>query len=160
LWYLKTPGWYRYFFSIHLLAIIFFPAAARSLFGRLAPWALMGLVLVQSVHLYRNYNAFSSRQAVDVAAELATTADLNDSIFVISRPEVAFLLPRRQVSQFIFINQRLSIGERIAPDPLPDYIIAGRHDELFKSDYQAMLSQYYELNQELGNYFIYHKKPI
>ena len=36
LWYLKTPGWYRYFFPAHLVLFLFFPAGLKKIFPKMS----------------------------------------------------------------------------------------------------------------------------
>lgn len=157
LWYLKTPGWYRYFFSIHLLAIVFFVPALRFLFGRLSKVILLLLFLVQASHLLLNYNTFSSRHAINAANFLNINVPAEASILVVSHPEVTYLLKHKNVSQFIYINKRLSIGTDYIVNKNLDYIItADSETDFLNKNAEILESSYY--NENIFGHYIFFKK--
>lgn len=116
-WYLKTPGWYRYFYSIHLLLIIFTPLALwKSTWPKIPNWikgsALVGLIALQigitvkNLDTYRSDSLFALRNAV---YELVP----DRQIFLAHVPEAAFILPSSVVSQAIYINPSLTVGTNV-----------------------------------------------
>lgn len=158
LWYLKTPGWYRYFFSIHLLAIIFFVPATRFIFGRLSKVILLALFLFQASHLLLNYNTFSSRHALNAANYLNANVPAEASILVVSHPEVTYLLKHNHVSQFIYINKRLSIGTDSLTDKNPDYIVTADSETDFLNKNHDVLYSTYSNGNIFGHYIFFKKK--
>lgn len=157
-WYLKTPGWYRYFFSIHLVVLLLFPRALYTLAPRFAPWVLAALLGVQSVYLVSNYNRFYSNEPMEVSNYLEERVNDTTTIFVASRPEVAFLLDHGKIYQRIFISKRLAVGQDIALQKEADYIVAGRDDEQFVNVHKEVLSSTYSIDTEIGHYLIYKKQ--
>lgn len=155
LWYLKTPGWYRYFFSIHLIALLLFPRALYILLPRLAPLALSALVGVQVIYLFSHYNRFYSNEPTEVKNYLGERMDDTTVVFVASRPEIAFLLERGRIYQRVFISSRLAVGRDIVLQKEADYIVAGRDDGRFIGEHQEVLSRAYSIDAEIGHYRIY-----
>lgn len=112
-WYLKTPGWYRYFFPAHVLVFLLVPGALFSLTKkRIMIYALSLLVLVQGCYLLTRpklslYNSDSAVRFSEMTEEIMKPAD---SILVINSPSIAFLLEDREVYQFLQINPELYFG--------------------------------------------------
>ncbi len=113
--YLKTPGWYRYFFPAHLALFLFFPAALSVFVGRKVALALVaGLFLVQSTHLFlqRNETLYESREAEETAQRIMETTKLGERVLLINQPSAAFLLKDRAVYQYLEINPVLHFGNK------------------------------------------------
>ena len=126
LWYLKTPGWYRYFFTAHVLAFIFFPAALTILFTKIKvlrcpyidPRALTLLIvfllfIIQANILIskRTDSLYYSNDAATVAKALNNSMKINEDVLVINAPSIAFLLNTRNIYQYLQINPKLAFGK-------------------------------------------------
>ncbi|MCX6731756.1 MAG: glycosyltransferase family 39 protein [Candidatus Parcubacteria bacterium] len=168
-WYLKTPGWYRYFYSVHIMLILFFPPLflllANNLyvkfkinFKKTAVIFIFLLLLAQTIYLTLNYNRFYSDELFRLKDFINKNISLDDSIFVISKPEVAFLLDRENFYQTIFINNNLIIGENILLKEHTDYIIMDRDDVFYKNKINSILEKNYDLFNVIGHYYIYKVK--
>lgn len=120
LWYLKTPGWYRYFFTAQVLLFLWFPEAIFNLFKRrLAILCLFGLLLAQIVVMVYNRNnpLYFSTEASDMAALIDQSTSVKSSVLFINTPSTAFIAPPRQSYQFLQINPVLFFGRASLVDP-------------------------------------------
>lgn len=169
LWYLKTPGWYRYFFSIHVLAILFFPASLAMVAERIGIYfqkekivkilgeAIIGaLIIFQAGFLIVNYNQFYNDSPLRLKEYVEKNIPENSSVFIVNLPEAAFLLNYKNLYQYIFINESLTIKSDIK-EYSSDYIIADSSDDKFILENRNLIDFEYVLEQKIGHYVIYKK---
>ncbi len=112
LWYLKTPGWYRYFFAAHVMLFLFTPAYLMRIFPKyLAGLLIASLCMFQSVHLVTRHNdsLYNDGSATVFNETLAAHTKSTDTILIINSPSVAFLTDR-PVEQYLQINPELHFG--------------------------------------------------
>jgi hypothetical protein len=164
IWYLKTPGWYRYFFTAHLAAFLFCPAILLTYIKKQKiALALIGaLIVFQSAHLItkRADELYYSRYAEDAAMVIKASAHAGDSMLIINAPSLAFLLSDYPVYQYLKINPKLHFGGAPEYDqsgrPFP-YIILANSDALDEIPGLAnRLARQYGLIASRGHYNIYH----
>ncbi len=171
LWYLKTPGWYRYFFPIHILVILFFAPALDIVTKQLVPFfakekyarllsisSVMVLIVFQAGFLVLHYNDFYSDRVLELQEYATDNIPKEASIFVASKPEAAFILDMPNLYQYIFINKNLIIGENILSQTQVDYLITGRAGDQFVLDNEELINRDYILAREMGYYRIYKLK--
>lgn len=165
LWYLKTPGWYRYFFPSHILLFLFFPQALMTLFNRKVVLAALGsLFIIQTGYLLANSNdpLYNSDEAIRFSNYAMENTESNAKILVVNGPSVAFLLNGRQISQYLQINPMLFFGDdkMIADNQaIYDYIIVNRPVEnILMPNFKNNLSAGYALANEMGHFMLYRKK--
>lgn len=112
LWYLKTPGWYRYFFTAHVLLFLFAPAAVTRFPWRKTAFVGLGLLLLfQTAHLVssRNDSLYNDDSAAKFTSLLNGATDPTDTILAINSPSIAFLSDR-SLDQHLQINPTLHFG--------------------------------------------------
>lgn len=149
LWYLKTPGWYRYFFPAHVILILFFPAALTNIMSRFSAIAILSaLIIFQAAFLFLNYNDSHGDDVLKLQAYAEDNLRGESAVFIDSLPEAGFVLTSENLYQRIFISERFEIGTKPA-DFNADYLIIGRSDEV-GSDY--------DLTREIGHYRLYRQK--
>lgn len=172
IWFLATPGWYRYLFPAHLVVLVLFPIALHDLASRFtSQWVkkystvfvVSALVLVQSVHLIRErdsklyYNPTPRLAALQIDNDFGETSDL----LIVDQPELWFLSKNPSVRQYFRANPYAAFGEDIFSEngKLPHYIVTSvlersgyltEHREQFDTSY-ALLKQY-------GPYTVYQRK--
>lgn len=115
LWYLKTPGWYRYFFTAHMLAFLWFPAALEKIFSKRVVTILLSLLLViQLVYLVqrRNDPLYFSLESDRASAKVSNLVKGGDSILFVNAPSLAFVNKGHTVYQFLQINPQLFFGNK------------------------------------------------
>ncbi|MBI5728707.1 MAG: glycosyltransferase family 39 protein [Candidatus Magasanikbacteria bacterium] len=163
-WYLKTPGWYRYFFTAHLLLFLLFPAALRAIFIRRRAIALSlvaGLALVQFGYLLtKRDNSFYNSAAVRrITSAIGQIINRNDAVLVINAPSIAFLLPKEQVYQYLQINPVLYFGKAKLSDeenrPYDYIILNGSPDSVSFPGLADMLVRSYRLVDQEEHYTLY-----
>lgn len=111
--YLRTPGWYRYFFPAQLVTFLFAPKALRDITdwvgARIPRRQLIPTALLAVLILFQTYqvgfdswvaNTYKSHMTRDVVA-YASTLDPNAHIFLHSVPELIPFLPSATYSQYI-----------------------------------------------------------
>ena len=149
LWYLKTPGWYRYFFPAHIIVLLFFPASLRSFANQfVSSAAVILLIIFQAVFLFLNYGSLYGDDALRLQKYVQENIAGISSVFVDSLPEAGFLLDDRNFYQRIFISEKFEFGTSPA-DFTADYLIAGRSGEAGSG---------YVLDREIGHYKLYRRK--
>lgn len=163
LWYLKTPGWYRYFFPAHLLLFLLFPASLMKIFTKkFAIVIVMFFVIAQSFLLIskRNEPLYFASEVQDFTAYVQENTSDQDSIFVVNGPSVAFLLSDRSISQYVRINPELVF----APDKIKKYtenidsmhVIVGALNEQDRAVKDVLDTNYKEI-KAMGHYVLYKK---
>lgn len=170
--FLKTPGWYRYFYPAHILALLFVPAAVfniwkyfnHKLFKNRLPAYLIYICFVAMITFQFYQIGFSSWVANDYhstrSKELAAYFDNFDpgkSIFVYEAAEVVTFLPSDNYYQFFHIT-----GDRYLGDRQP--LIVGVPDEIIISSKSMTVGREYlgayKLKTKLyrGLYLVFEKK--
>jgi hypothetical protein len=124
--YLRTAGWYRYFFVAEVLALAFLPhslsviAAAMPLRDRYRRIAFIGIIALAG---FQAYQLFFDSWVADHAAR-TTTRDLyaavqalppESSYFLYNVPAAAVFLPTREYYQYVVPHPRLSVGKDMLP---------------------------------------------
>jgi 4-amino-4-deoxy-L-arabinose transferase-like glycosyltransferase len=134
--YLRTPGWYRYFFPAQIIVFLFAPSSLLFLCARLKGWmrylpsvALIGLILFQTYQVtFKSWIAVSyySTFTQELIAHFKTV-DPNKTIFLHTVPELIVFLPTDKYYQYIELNdqkiglEQLTALEQGAPDLLIMY---------------------------------------
>jgi 4-amino-4-deoxy-L-arabinose transferase-like glycosyltransferase len=165
--YLRTPGFYRYFFYANVVALFAFPAALENVIYRassrfrswntknvaqdLAVFILMALTAFQGYHLFTNAfinTTYTSTQTAQLEHYFNTEFEQWREPYVYDAPAIPPFLPTDNYSQWIEISGhgRFAVGiplnEALAAQP--DTIIANEkrwHNE------RATFIQYQEIAQ-------------
>ncbi|MDP2684192.1 MAG: glycosyltransferase family 39 protein [bacterium] len=161
LWYLKTPGWYRYFFPAHLMLFLFFPASVIKIFSKRIAFAIIiFFIIVQSFMLVskRNEPLYFSSEVQDFVLLVNINTTVNDSLLVVNSPSVAFLLDQRNVSQYVRINPELVFAPKYIKnhvDLIHDtYIVVGALSEQ-DIEIRDLLANSYEKVEDIGHQILY-----
>lgn len=153
--YVKTVGWYRYFFPAHLLLfILFIPAlytiVQRIPFSKLKIYGMVAvvgfLVLFQSVHLVLNINKklYYNPQPQEFGEKVNQLVSHGTDVLVVNIPHVAFFLTAPNVWQYLKINPNLSTGrDWFDGGRLPDYVIIEKQNMFEISEVALDLDVYY-----------------
>lgn len=156
--YLKTPGWYRYFFPAHMILFLMFPAALIS-FGwkTVATGAIAMLAAFQLAFTIsqRNTALYYSDEAERASKYVVETTSPKDKILIINGPSVAFLMSGRQVYQYLQINPVLYFGKNDVENY--DYVaVYGAPLGVFTDK----LKSGHEIQKEIGHYALYKNRLI
>ncbi|MEK7524462.1 MAG: glycosyltransferase family 39 protein [Patescibacteria group bacterium] len=119
--YLRTPGWYRYFFTAHVMLFLFLPPVLtrigefihsrfRLSTGRLAVVVLALLFVVQLGHFIKNEYRYESDTTEPARIHLAAIPP-KKSIMFYNAAELAYLYPRKNFSQYLFFNEGFEVGK-------------------------------------------------
>jgi len=163
LWYLKTPGWYRYFYPAHLLLFLSFPAALLQIIPkRLAIIFIVCLILFQSAFLFYKKDdlLYYSTETVKTSEYIQEHLPVGGNILVINGPSLAFLIKNREVYQYLQINPTLHFGvdmfEDLKEESFDNIIINGSLFGLAnKEDVEKYLTESYIPVNQIGHYDIY-----
>lgn len=141
--YLRTAGWYRYFFPANIMALIFLPQAifvtGKSIFARFYATkerlicggmvaAVLLLVLFQAYQLgFRSWVAehYGSTRT-EKLAEYFKEYPRDKTLFVYNVPEIVVFLPTTNYYQFLKPTDTISLGQEglgIIAKGVPDGIV-------------------------------------
>ncbi len=162
LWYLKTPGWYRYFFTAHILAFLWFPAALEKIFSkRLATVMLSVLLVVQLGYLLqrRNDPLYFSVESDTASAKINSLARRDDSVLFVNAPSLAFVNKDHKVYQFLQINPQLFFGNKRLNDEMGEpyrwLVVNGDIGATALASETQVLKQQYSRVAEEGHFVFY-----
>lgn len=153
--YLRTPGWYRYFFPAHMVLLLIFPAALLSLAGRKAAASLAAALFVFQAGYtvsQRNTSLYLSDEAEVFSGYVVETTSPENKILIANGPSVAFLIEGGRVYQYLQINPVLHFGKSdvanydyVAVQGEPPGAVAG------------VLKSGYGIRGQIGHYSLYKK---
>ena len=128
--YLRTPGWYRYFFPAMMLAFVFFPMASIYVRDRILTYipklnplrsvlfmGLAVLVLLQGYQLaHSSYVAsyYKSTRTHDLTAYFGALSPTT-TVFLYNVPEIAIFLPSTTYYQFVMPHDDQPFGKEALP---------------------------------------------
>ena len=155
--YVRTAGWYRYFFTANVLALMFFPAALSS-FGlrRCAIVIMVALILMQSYQLL--FTSFvaqydTSHRTAQIREQFAGVS-ATSTLFFLDVPELALFAEKRPYYQYLKETAPFVYGEdqlpRIAKG-IPDVVIVRSSDAALYTD----LLVHYATTSDTGYAFFY-----
>jgi hypothetical protein len=172
LWFLETPGWYRYFFPAHIVALVLFPGACFWLCQQVkntflkryaAGFIIISLILVQFVYVLheRNKHLYFNPEPRRLVADLEQWVGSNADIYFLDQPELWFLWQGGNARQFIHMNSYVNFGEDFfATRHLPRYLVTGNHPEVnpYIIEHESEFAAEYHLVQTYGHYTIFSLK--
>lgn len=167
--YVKTAGWYRYFFPAHILLFILFPHALSVIvekfknkyiknYGSMIIVCL--LFLAQSINLLLNISSklYYNSQPRHLGEIINQLVPADKDILVIHNPAVAFFIKSDKVWQYLAINPYLTSGKQwFADGSYPDYLVTGPGSEMLLKDEKVLQS--YRLILEEGKLDLFKKRP-
>lgn len=170
IWFLHTPGWYRYLFPAHLFVLVLFPVVITDIFEKfnkksihkLAKTIVFLLIIIQAAHLIkgRNDRLYYYPTPRKFAEELPRIVGENANIFIVDQPELWFLYDNAQAKQYMQMNPHIAFGEDFfAKDELPDYLVSGEPvKSLYLTANKEKLLENYVRSEEIGPYILFKKK--
>src|SRR3989344_817615 len=151
--YLKTPGWYRYFFPAHMVLFLIFHTALIYLFNKKTAIILITFLFIfQFVYTIsqRNTSIYYSNEAEVFSGYVMETTAPKDKIFFINAPSVAFLIEGRQIYQYLQITPILYFGKTDIENY--NYIaVFGVGIDMFSGALKAN----YKIQKQIGHYSLY-----
>lgn len=156
IFYLRTVGWYRYFFPAHVLAIFLFPGAFFSLADKLLIKlkfrkqifyaTLFILVAIQIAVFKMNIGgAYYKDPLPRLSAEkINTLIEPRKSVLVIEFPELFFMLKGDRLYQYLRANPHVVFGrDLLSGDNPPDYIVSSDwRGNFYLKNYDTLLKDY------------------
>jgi len=163
LWYLKTPGWYRYFFPAHLLLFMFFPVALFSIFKKKFVFFLILIAFfAQLAYLMSVINnwLYDSNETLRLTSYIMEETPYESSVFIANNPSAAFSLRDRQIYQYLRINPELFFGTDSLKDKeglYYEYIAIAPQETNGIYGLSELLEGSYQKIYEFGHYVLYKK---
>ncbi len=177
LYFLRSPGWFRYLFAVEiLLLVLFYPALqsavawARIRFSRLhllpagAPLALAAIfILVQGVHLFLFSTILSSDAPQVIGVYLnRELARQGGAVGIINNKQVAALVPAEARYQQFHWTGTLMVGTNplaLPEDKLPRLLfVADKDGPVFVEPYKDVFLKHYRPKQVFfGEQFIFER---
>lgn len=160
--YLKTPGWYRYFFPAHVLLFLIFPAALSNIFNKkTAVLCVTLLFIIQGAMLVskRHDSLYYSDEAVRFSELVVQRTPPGADILLLNAPSTAFLLSGRESYQYLQINDERHIGYAslafVAGQPFPYIVVSEPLPETAIADLRETLERDYTLVDTIGHLSLY-----
>lgn len=151
-WFVRSPGWYRYFFPAHLIVLALFPGALAGWFGdkirqSIIIGALTLLLFTQAAYLIkeRNSGLYYNPGPRMFAEFVNNNVSKEKDILVINNPAVAFLLESDRVWQRLAINPYF-IGGRdwFSESQYPDFIVLNNDSPILLHNQEENLNKKYK----------------
>lgn len=174
LFYLRTAGWYRYFFTANILALLFFPssiadlfAGVRTHFARLKKELhyvpLVAVLCLASLQTYQLlFTSWVAVHNASIATALLQTEfeafGGTPSIFFLNTPEIVLFAKGNPYYQYMTPAPGLQIGTQelaILAAGEPDIVVVKQSEQKKYSDYLVP----YTLRSSPGDYAIY-QRPL
>jgi hypothetical protein len=158
--YLRTAGYYRYFFPAQVFAILYLPYSLWHLFGRRFPHAILALLaalLVFHAHetSFRSWTATHyDSMRTQVLEQYFASLPLSEEVFVYQAPEIVLFTGGHPTYQFEQITPSLSAGSTYAPRVLSGTApLVVTPTEFFQNHTNEVFS-HYTISQVLDNYVV------
>src|SRR3989344_3184425 len=159
--YMRTLGWYRYFFPAQVVSLLFLPIALRSLpyLKRYTPLILAALIVFNAYQLLWNSfvaENYGSTKTAELQAYFGSYG-ADTSFFVYNAPEVVTFLPTRTYYQYLAPRPTQVLGEdqlHVIQSGIPDEIII--HTDAYRN--KAGEFALYIVKDTLNRYTILAKK--
>ncbi|MBI3631724.1 MAG: glycosyltransferase [Candidatus Staskawiczbacteria bacterium] len=169
LFYLRTAGWYRYFFPAHVLLFVLFPSALYLVISKLTmlSWRqkLVG-ALIAILCIFQTVNLFAQiRQRLyydpiprQFASAVEKIVSPQQSVMVIDNPAAAFFLDSMIIYQSVTINPYLKVGQLVLQGDKqdPKFLIVSNFDNVDKSTV-ASIKLNYKVILEMGRSVLYER---
>lgn len=168
--YIKTAGWYRYFFPAHVLLFILFPNALTVIAGKIKNRYIKNygviviicfLFLAQLINLLLNINSklYYNPQPRRMGEIINKLIPADKDILVVHNPALAFFIKSDRVWQYLAINPYLTSGRQWFVDgSYPDYLVIAPGSEILLRD--DKIFQSYRLVSEEGKISLFKKIPL
>lgn len=172
IWYVRTPGWYRYLFPAHLLALTLFPVAVSALFvqaknkkiQQYGAACIVGLVIVtQTLHLIpkRGDKLYYNPAPRHFAAYVDEHFSGRD-VMIVDQPELWFLVHDKNVRQYVQMNPYVAFGEKfLEQEKMPDIIINNNPEKNpYLAEQKEKFEQNYSYVDEIDRYRVFIRNDL
>ncbi|MBT5262999.1 MAG: phospholipid carrier-dependent glycosyltransferase [Candidatus Magasanikbacteria bacterium] len=165
--YLRTPGWYRYFFMAHIWLIFTFVHSLDTLLQtkhkqnayKFSTGAVLVLITIQGFHLFKT-DMSCHESSIDHGTKFMNDwVEEKDNVLLVNTPELTARLNSHHYYQYLEINQKIKLGKEqleFTKQNMYNKIIL-RDNEL-NPLYQNM--EFYELKEKIGSYEFYQIKQM
>lgn len=165
--YLRTAGWYRYFFITEILALVFLPSSLATLssttipewYVRLRAWApkatlvCVGILSLVQLHslLFNSWIANHNANSVTSTFTRAfTSISPTASVLFLDVPELVVLFPSHNYYQFLAPAPGFTVGDTsldLLTKKIPDVVIVHENKE---ATYAPFLTSYRATSNDNG----------
>lgn len=172
--YLRTPGWYRYFFIAQVFTLLFFSPAVlfitekissylpKLLMNLAVPVCFTALLILAGLQLYQlNYDSFVASYYKSTASheliEYFKQVDPGKSFFLYNVPEIAIFLPNNEYYQYLHPQNSIILGEgefSVIESGKADFVVlrAGEYPQ------NNVAFNLYTLRDTVSNYIVLERK--
>ncbi len=161
--YLRTAGYYRYFFPAQVFTLLYLPQSAFYLargygrsFTRAAIICVCGLILFQAYEtMFRSWTAvhYNSTRTNELK-EYFATLPLSQEIFVYQAPEVVPFVGKRPLYQYVEITPSIRAGERYTNLILSGQVLRVITYEDLYTTHNNTLFIHYKIERRVDSYIV------
>ncbi|HEY4526922.1 MAG TPA: hypothetical protein VJK53_03705 [Candidatus Paceibacterota bacterium] len=179
LYFLRSPGWFKYLLPLQLILFLFLPSALAIIIDRFQRFApeivskissakiatviVVLLVSMQVIQLTYFSDIYHGTDAQNVATYLKERMLENDTIAFIHASQVAMFFPAEKKYSFFVVNEDLAVGKnplRFSQDELATFIVMPREglsdfSSEFNEERVQVLEYEYELEATYGRFNVY-----
>ncbi|MFH0852554.1 MAG: glycosyltransferase family 39 protein [bacterium] len=156
IYFLRSPGWFRYLFALELLTLILIYPSFLLIFKKWQALVFCGILIsVQVVQLFFFSDIAYSTRPQEVSSFVNSRSA--QSVGIINLSQVAAFIPPEK--KYHVISDVRQIGENplsFSDDKLPELIVLWKGDE-YAVQYQDVLDKKYALLKEFGVYKVYQR---
>lgn len=166
--YLRTPGWYRYFFLAHIWLLFLFIDSLNIIIRKIFRFIKkpeyiiitlsIGLILIQSIHLIKT-DLECSETKVDRASNFLNQWTKEEKILFINVPELVARTPNLNYYQYLESNRGIIFGQKelegIKSNLYEKIILKNSEEKTITEKLEC-----YELEEQVNIYQFYKKKDI
>lgn len=158
--YLRTPGYYRYFFPGEILSLVYLPSSLffifeKSKFRNLLYVFLILLIFFQFYQTIFNSwvsNYYNSKSTFNLN-NYFKMIDKNEEILIYQAPEILLFLPHNNYYQYIEVTDKVHVGEKNLPlltsGLIKKVIIPNSFLEIFNESFN-----HYKIHDNIDRYVV------
>lgn len=161
--YLRTMGYYRYFFPAQIFTLLYLPQSLwylvgqrGRLFSHIVIVFLCGLILFQTYETtFRSWTAMHYDSArTETLTRVATLFPPEENVFIYQAPEIVPFMAGHSIYQYVEITPSIRAGERYISIVLSGEVQRVITPADFFRAHQTDIFSYYDISKEMDSYVI------
>lgn len=172
--YLRTPGWYRYFFPAMTITMLFAPYAATIILSRISAYLPpirtftrpvlyvgFGILIIGQAYQLMHGSYVASYYGSTRTAELRSyfaELDPTETVFLYNVPEIAIFLPQRTFYQYLNPHTNQGFGAEALPllkEGKPDIVVVNAETHALEIDRFGA----YDVHDRISHYLVLTRRP-
>ncbi len=167
--YVRTPGYYRYFFEAQIVCLTLLPGNIIFLFNQINPklkkFGILVVLLLLAIHIRQLFygswiNQYKDSKRSEILIKELSDTPSSSEVFIYQAPEVATFIPNENYSQYIEITKDIIQGtsslQRLEKG-IPDIVVT-KDDQVILDKVKLLTKNKYKNVYTLDRYTFLRKK--